>query len=225
MDMGHRVLAIDLFLVSVSILLFTACGGDCKSVYAQPKEHLFIQPVYVSPYKKIYHVGDTIQFGFTDTGKILFDSISRGLVKADSLQYGVRASISSLDRLNEPIPSPGDFFTSDNGSPYYQNTTGNPLAETYLDTKLSYCEGGPDFHYFVGIIPRHTGVYYFHFFFPDQAVFDCYNGSPYPVYLQLLFGVPDCNEDLLAGLSLNAQDSSLYRNDLLTKMGYLFKVE
>ncbi len=225
--MRHLPLTKALILVFISTLGFGACGGDCKSVLAVPIKYQFLQQVNLSPYQEKYNIGDTIRFGFTDTGKMVLDTISNTLIKADSLEYTIRADIERLDNYKQPIPALGYFFTSTDGLTFVQNTSGGSFAVTFFDTNLTACSAEPNLIYSAGIIPRQTGIYLLSFLLMEGPN-NCYNGSQARAYMNFSFDLQDCNEDLLTGIassSLDTADKATYTKLALAKEVFIFEIE
>jgi hypothetical protein len=226
-SMRHLPLPKTLVLVFISTLELTACGGDCKSVLTLPFKYQFLQQVSLVPYQEKYNIGDTIRFGFTDTGKMLLDTISNTFIKADSLRYTIRAGISRLDNYNQPIPALGYFYTSTNGLTFVQNTSGGSFAVTLFDTNLTACSAEPNLVYSAGVIPRQAGIYLLSFLVLE-GINNCYNGSPVPAAVNFLFDLQDCNEDLLTGIassSIDTADKAGYTKLALAKQVFIFEIE
>src|SRR5882762_7805040 len=101
-------------LILVSIAALQICA-KCKTNMAGPLRYHFLQPVNLSAYKQVYHTDDTLRFEFTDTGKMMFDTITHSFIKGDSFTFTVTASIVRLDKVKRPRPTPGDFITSSDG--------------------------------------------------------------------------------------------------------------
>jgi DNA-binding NarL/FixJ family response regulator len=216
-----------IILIFISSLELSACGGDCKSVLAVPIKYQFLQQVNLVPYQEKYHIGDTIRFGFTDTGKMVFDTISNTFIKADSLGYTIRAEIERLDNYKQPIPADGYFYTSRDGLTFVQNTSGGSFAVTFFDTNVTACSTGPNLNYSAGIIPRQTGIYLLSFLLLE-GMDNCYSGSPVPAAINFQFALPDCNEDLLTGISsssVDTADHAVYAKLALAKEVFIFEIE
>jgi hypothetical protein len=224
--MRHLPLTKALVLIFMSTLEVAACS-DCKSVLAVPIKYQFLQQVNLFPYKEKYHIGDTIRFGFTDTGKMVLDTISNNYIKADSLEYTLRAEVERLDNYKQPIPALGYFFTSTDGLTFVQNTSGGSFAVTWFDTNLTACNAEPNLSYSVGIIPRQAGIYLLSFLLLE-GINNCYHGSSAPAVMNFRFDLQDCNEDLLTGIassSVDTADKAVYTRLALAKEAFIFEIE
>lgn len=224
--MRHLPLTKALVLIFISTLEVTACS-DCKSVLAVPVKYQFLQQVNLFPYQEIYHIGDTIRFGFTDTGKMVFDTISNTFIKADSLRYTIRAEIERLDNYKQPIPALGYFFTSTDGLTFEENTAEKSFGVTWFDTNLTACSAEPNLIYSAGIIPRQAGIYLLDFLLME-GINNCYNASSAPAYMNFLFDLQDCNEALLTGIassSVDTADKAVYTKLALAKEVFIFEIE
>ncbi len=212
------------------ILVFIATlhiYSDCKTYTTLPIKYHFLQKVELSPYKKVYHVGDTIRFGFTETAKMIFDTVTNSYVKADSLGYTIHANLDRMDTFKITAQDPGYFFTSNDGFTFVQTPTDKEFGVTWFDTKVTACGTGPDLHYSAAITPRHTGIYSLDFP-PTVRTFNCYNSSIFPADIDYLFNLQDCNEDLLNGIRssyVNPGNIDDYANPAVKKKVFYFKVE
>jgi hypothetical protein len=224
--MRHLPLTKTLILIFISTLEVASCS-DCKSVLAVPIKYQLLQQVNLFPYQEKYQIGDTIRFGFTDTGKMVLDTISNAFVKADSLKYTIRAEISRLDNYGQPIPALGYFFTSTDGLTFVQNTSGGSFATLWFDTNLTGCSAEPNLTYSAGIIPRQPGIYLLTFN-PLDGINNCYNGSAVHAVVNFSFDLQDCNEDLLTGIatsSVDTADKATYTRLALAKEVFIFEIE
>ncbi len=224
--MRHLPLTKALILIFISTLEVAACS-DCKSGLAVPFKYQFFQQVNLFPYQEKYHIGDTIRFGFTDTGKMVFDTISNTFIKTDSLVYTIRASIERLDNYKQPIPAFGYFFTSNDGLTFVPNTAEKAFGVTWFDTNLTACSAESNLTYSAGIIPTQAGIYLLTFLLL-AGINNCYNGPSPHANMNFRFDLQDCNEDLLTGIassSVDTADKAVYTKLALAKEVFIFEIE
>jgi len=203
--------------------------AKCKSRLPQPYKYHFLQKVDLVPYKKIYHIGDTIRFGFTDTGKMLFDTMTNSFVKADSVGFVVRASMERLNKFERAGRfHPEHFFVSRDGVNFALTATDLEFGVTWFYTRVAACDAGPDLHYSAGIIPRYEGVYAVDFFSEHDA-YNCYSGASARADIRFVFNLQDCNGDLVTdmGDSSNISPANIgdYTRLAVQRITFYFKVE
>jgi len=215
-----------LVLISISVMQIHA---KCKSKLHSPYQYHFLQKVDLAPYQKIYHVGDTIRFGFTDTGKKLFDPMSSSFVNADSLGFVMEASLARLEKSGTATRiHPDHFFTSSDGSNFVATATDQEFGVTNFYKRVGACSTGSDLRYSAGIIPRYAGVYELSFV-PLYGVYNCYTGANIGTDINFVFNLDDCNGDLIAGIGptsvISSADTADYTGLAARKVLFFFRVE
>lgn len=215
-----------LVLISIVVLQIQA---ECKSRLHSPYHYHFLQKVGLVPYQAVYHVGDTIRFGFTDTGKKIFDTASGSFVKADSMGFVIEGSLARLVKSGAAMRiHPDHFFTSSDGSNFVPTATDQEFGVTNFYTRVGACGAGSDLRYSAGIIPRYAGVYELGFV-PQYDVYNCYTGVNYGVDISFVFDLDDCNGGLVAGIGptsvISAADTADYARLAARKITFFFRVE
>lgn len=226
MRMPQWSLTKTLALISISVIQIY---GDCRSVMITPYRHHFLQKVDLTPYKKIYHIGDTIRFEFTGTGKMLFDTITNSFVKADSVGFVVRTGMARLNKFEGAGRiRPEHFFTSSDGTNFALTATDLDFGVTWFYTRVTACGAGPDLHFSAGIIPRYAGVYEVDLFSEHDA-YNCYSGVNSRADIDFVFNLQDCNGDLVTSmgdsLKISPADTADYTRLAAQKKIFFFRVE
>ena len=196
-------------------------GTQCGKDYVTPDPtYKFLEKLTLTPYKKIYSIGDTIWVQFQTTDKSLYDQISKSRISTDTTF--LRAEFYYYKRYpNENVPA---FFCNvvidNNLNPDFKTlyTWYNVLNFTTDCNNSSY-------FFKVGFVPKKTGIYSID---PNITVEDCANKVKRNYSTtSFIFDLADCNKDIWLSIPPASRGGELGSTDVSIdkKQIFVFKVE
>ena len=193
-------------------------GMQCGKDYSEPDlKYKFLEKLTLTPYKKIYAIGDTIWVQFQTNEKSLYDQISNSIIQTDTSYLRARFSYNK----HYPFDNVPAFFCDlviDNSlNPEFtsQYNTDNMLTFSTDCNSIKY-------YFKIGFIPKKTGIFSIS---PGIQINYCANKVNY-IYAtsKFIFDLDDCNKDIwlsIPSASRGGEDGSVYDR----KESFIFKVE
>lgn len=165
---------------------------ECRKEYPpQIPVYEFTEKLNLTPYKKIYAVGDTIWVQFQAADKKLFDRQSNSLISMDTTFLQIKVYMQRwfpLDHPNELYDSvitantPGMTYTAVKDTPGF-----NALQFLTVCNEHSY-------FFQIGFIPQLTGIYSIN---PYGILLNCPDKIYFPYStFRFTFDLTDCNKDI-----------------------------
>lgn len=212
-------------LIVIMVILITGCQPCNKYNLIRPYQYHFLQKVDLRPYQKTYSIGDTIFLDITCPGKMLFDTLSKSLIKADSISFSFDLGAGRLYDFPNPPPSAGYFESiSANGVNYQRDTLYSAMNGFIRFTDYIGCTTDSNYHYSIGVIPRAKGIY--DLGLSVHAIYDCPNRkTQFPVSnITFQFNLADCNKDIWSSIQSFTNVPDLDSN-IDKKTVFILKVE
>lgn len=219
--MNSKLKIVAFFLVSSVFLKF-----QCRKDFApQPiLVYQFSEKFKVSPYKKLYNIGDTIWLDILSNDKTLFDYLSNQNVRNDttyissSFLYQERYTLAaySSDTLVKCITSGGNSIKLTT-SPYYYNTLEFNTNCNSISNSMK-----------IGFVPIKAGIFSINL--SNGIVNKCPTKAvqfPYSIF-KLTYDLVDCNKDVYLSIPPVSRGESVkgYTENLIdNKLIYILKVE
>jgi hypothetical protein len=180
----------------------------------------FSEKFTLTPYKKIYHTGDTIRLQFSTTDKSLYDRLSNRRISTDTtnfslgFQYVEHFPTQSYDTLAYTITQSGV-----NQGLIISNGYNNLILNVVCDNATSY-------NVELAFVPKKTGIYTIQL--PSATIESCpLRSSRFPIAtLFFSFDLTDTNKDIYLSIpEAQRRDSKAIEAQLDSKKLFAFKVE
>lgn len=193
-------------------------GTQCGKDYTEPDpKYNFLEKLTLTPYKKIYKLGDTIWVEYQTNEKSLYDQISQRFINTDT--SFLRGNFYYQKR-----------YPNDNVPAYYCNLIIDKALTPQFTTLynwynlLTFATDCDSKKYFfkIGFIPKVKGIFSFE---PGLQLVYCPNKINF-IYVKskFIFDLADCNKDIWLSIpskSRGGQDGSEFDR----KTSFIFKVE
>lgn len=212
------------FLLTVTLLgaALLTMGTQCdKDDYLPPLKpsYEFAEKLTLTPYKKVYGIGDTIWVQFLAPDRKLYDQLSNTRVAMDTSTLRMAMQYQKHDASG----AEGEFFTSIK----LENALDTTFRTLYLRYNILNFRTDCNNPYFfrVAFIPKKTGVYTIE---PGGALSPCPGRWTWQhSTFRLTFDLADCNKDVYLALPpyTRGDENGHIAVGLDKKEKFAFKVE
>lgn len=215
--MKHKTLLITKYVFIVILTMSFQCGKD--DIKPMPS-YEFFEKLTLTPYKKIYSIGDTIIVQFQTNDKKLFDFLSNSKISTDTSQL----LVGFYYHKRYMIGTHPEFFC--------ETEVDNPINVSFTTlypwyNVLTYETNCSDQNYFLraSFIPKKTGIYSLEPFISHKY---CQNKIEKPnTTSKFVFDLADCNKDVWLSIPPESRGGELGFTDVQidNKDIFVFKVE
>lgn len=175
----------------VGVALITM-GLQCRKENFPPEVipvYQYAEKLTLTPFKKIYSIGDTIWIQFQTTDKTLYDKLSGRNISTDTTFLNVNFNLIRQYPLEFNIETYADV-TVENGL----DVNFEPVIAPRDDLPFHTDCGNEPYYFKAGFVLKKTGVYTL---LPLAIVTSCPDKkTDFPSSFKFTFDLPDCNYDV-----------------------------